>query len=214
MAQDFAKKRAVPDARRRPTQAATRTEPEGKGSHWSWFFSGLFCGFLVIGIAYLGIIQLDTGAGSQSTDAALAGGDAAANNRPTFDFGFYSELENAEIAVSMPLPAPQSQSQNPSPATASIEGRTETVVEQTSTPAELTRYLLQAGSFQTRQDAESRRARIILLNMNATIAPGVVSGRTWHRVQVGPFNGRAAVDAARDLLTENNIESYLLLMRD
>ena len=50
--------------------------------------------------------------------------------------------------------------------------------------------------------------------MNATIAPGVVSGRTWHRVQVGPFNGRAAVDAARDLLTENNIESYLLLMRD
>lgn len=211
MAQDFAKKRAVPDARRRPGAAATRTEPEGSASHWSWFFSGLFCGFLIIGIAYLGIVQLDTGA--QTTEPTLAGGDAA-SNRPTFDFGFYNELENAEIAVATPPPPAPPQPAASNVANSSERSAAETVVEQASTPAELTRYLLQAGSFQTRQDAESRRARIILLNMNATIAPGVVSGRTWHRVQVGPFNGRAAVDAARDLLTENNIESYLLLMRD
>src|SRR5690606_38027650 len=39
-------------------------------------------------------------------------------------------------------------------------------------------YLLQAGSFQDRQDAENRRAKIILLNLNANVVPGVVAGRT------------------------------------
>lgn len=74
-------------------------------------------------------------------------------------------------------------------------------------------YLLQAGSFQDRQDAENRRAKIILLNLNANVVPGVVAGRTWQRVQVGPFNGRQAAEAARALLSENNIDSIPLLVR-
>ena len=75
------------------------------------------------------------------------------------------------------------------------------------------RYLLQAGSFQDREDAENRRVKILLLNMDASVVPGVVSGRTWYRVQVGPFNGRNLADAARDALSENNIDSIPLQLR-
>jgi hypothetical protein len=79
--------------------------------------------------------------------------------------------------------------------------------------ADARQYLLQAGSFQDRQDAESRRAKIILLNLNANVVPGVVAGRTWQRVQVGPFNGRQSAEQARALLSENNIESIPLIVR-
>jgi cell division protein FtsN len=86
-------------------------------------------------------------------------------------------------------------------------------VAATPAAADARQYLLQAGSFQNRQDAESRRAKIILLNLNANVVPGVVAGRTWQRVQVGPFSGRQNAEAARALLSENNIESIPLIVR-
>jgi cell division protein FtsN len=79
--------------------------------------------------------------------------------------------------------------------------------------ADARQYLLQAGSFQDRQDAESRRAKIILLNLNANVVPGVVAGRTWQRVQVGPFSGRQSAEEARALLSANNIDSIPLIVR-
>ena len=71
-------------------------------------------------------------------------------------------------------------------------------------------YLLQAGSFQNADDAERQRARIILLNMSASVAEGIVGGRTHYRVQVGPFAGRQSAEAARNLLSGNDIESIFL----
>ena len=59
-------------------------------------------------------------------------------------------------------------------------------------------------------DAESRRARILLLNMHASIAEGIVVGRTHYRVQVGPIAGRQNAETARNLLAGNDIESILL----
>src|SRR5690606_34846738 len=79
--------------------------------------------------------------------------------------------------------------------------------------ADMPRYLLQAGSFQNQQDAEGRRASIILLNLDANVVPGVVAGKTWHRVQVGPFNGRQAAENARDSLSANNIDTIVLRVR-
>ena len=71
-------------------------------------------------------------------------------------------------------------------------------------------YLWQVGSFQSREDAESLRARIILMNMNVTVSQGVVGGRTFYRVQVGPIAGRQNAQAARDILSGNGIDSMLL----
>src|SRR5690606_33729425 len=177
MSQDYAKKRVAPLAGRRPARAATRVGEDGSGAHWNWFFSGLFCGFLVIGIGYLGMIKLDSGASVRTVEAGT-GNDSATRNSPVFDFGFYGELENAEISVSTP-PADDA-----APVSAgTVGGREE--ANTTAAPAVLTRYLLQARSFQDRQDAENRRAKIILLNLRASIEPAVVSRRAWHRVQVG-----------------------------
>lgn len=192
MAQDFAKHRPAPASgkRKASTRAATRSEP-AKTTHWNWFSTGLVCGVLVALIAYLGIVKLDTEINEIAQNPTTDGPTA----KPAINFGFYDELANTEVMVNQP-PA----------ATADSSA--------TTAAAETVWYLLQAGSFQDRQDAENRRAKVILMNMSANIVPGVVSGRTWHRVQVGPFAGRREAEEARDVLSESNIDSIPLLMRE
>jgi cell division protein FtsN len=211
MSHDFAKQRQPTGTRSRPQRYATRTSELPSQSHWGWFLSGIFCGFLIVGIGYLGLIKLDTAI----TETAQAPGAASEPaNRPTIDYRFYEELANAQVAVPVPETAGEAA------AAGAVQGREEPASQDAQTePAVVAqvednvRYLLQAGSFQDRQDAENRRVKILLLNMEASVVPGVVSGRTWYRVQVGPFNGRSVADTARNALSENNIDSIPLLLR-
>ncbi|HEY0962063.1 MAG TPA: SPOR domain-containing protein [Pseudomonadales bacterium] len=215
MAQDFAKQRSIPDPGKR-RRAVSKTPPPGN-ANWSWFFSGLMSGIIVSIAAYLGMLKLEEGAVEEAQAAQLAVGP---ENQPTYSF--YEVLTQAEVAVTAPevatLPE-QIPAANPEPAGAAPVNATEVTPAVTPAvpPAQTAKieakpdlYLLQAGSYQNRQDAENQRARIILLNLNANIAEGIVGGRTHYRVQVGPFAGRQSADAARSLLTGNDIESIFL----
>lgn len=198
MAQDYASYRdrdRQPQRQGRP-RAATRTPPPAS-SHWNWYIAGVLSALFVVFIGYIGIVNLG---GENTTEASAQPVVITEENIPTFSF--YSELANASVDVG-PAPAP--------PGTAETTPATTTAAS-ANAEAQIA-YLLQAGSFQDRQDAENRRAKIILLNMSATIVPGVVSGRTWQRVQVGPFQGRQSAEEARALLSENNIDSIPLIMR-
>ena len=83
-----------------------------------------------------------------------------------------------------------------------------------STPATPTAkevFLLQVGSFKSNRDADSLRARLLLLNLSASIERVTPRpGETWHRVLVGPFTNRAELASARDSLSGNGIDSLLL----
>ena len=58
-------------------------------------------------------------------------------------------------------------------------------------PEENFTYLLQAGSFKIANDAESRRVKLLLLNLNASVELiDLGNGEKWHRVLVGPFEDR------------------------
>jgi cell division protein FtsN len=210
MAQDFAKQRSLPEpGKRRRGAAVTRTAPAPGNANWSWFFSGLMTGVIVSIAAYLGMQKLEDGAVEEAQTVQVAGGP---ENQPTFSF--YEVLTQAEVRVpgaatttapaAVTTPAPATAASPTSAATPAAPTQT-AVVE---TPPDL--YLLQAGSFQNQRDAENQRARIILLNLNANITEGIVGGRTHYRVQVGPFAGRQNADAARTLLTGNDIESIFL----
>lgn len=205
MAQDFAKQRNQDSARRRPARAATRTPREPEKTHWSWFFSGLMAGVIVAIAAYLGFMKLDAEV-AEVAQATPAGAESPAE-LPTFRFGFYEELARAEVEVDA---APADGTEPPAATPATVA---EASPAAAPTEAAQFSYLLQAGSFQNRQDADNQRARIILLNMNASVVPGVVSGRTYHRVQVGPFANRGNAEDARDQLSANNIDSIHLVIR-
>lgn len=211
MSHDFAKQRQAPATRPRPQRAATRTSEIQSQGHWGWFLSGIFCGFLIVGIGYLGLIKLDTVVTETAQSSAAT---APPGIRPTIDYGFYEELANAEVRVPAPVvPGDTTTGEVQRPIDPATDTATATTAVVTPTVEDQVRYLLQAGSFQDRQDAENRRVKVLLLNMEANVVPGVVSGRTWYRVQVGPFAGRDMAEAARDALSENNIDSIPLLLR-
>lgn len=71
------------------------------------------------------------------------------------------------------------------------------------------RFVLQAGSFASREQAESTRAKLILLGQDARIESGKVGDKTWHRVVVGPFSSRPQADSAQKQLSAGGVSSVV-----
>ncbi|WP_404368252.1 SPOR domain-containing protein [Marinobacter sp.] len=68
-------------------------------------------------------------------------------------------------------------------------------------------YLVQAGSFRSREDAERQRAQIAFQGLRAKVDRiDLDSGSTWYRVNVGPFTSRSQMNAAIDRLVAISIQ--------
>ena len=50
------------------------------------------------------------------------------------------------------------------------------------------KYLLQAGSFRSQEDAEQLKANLALLGVQSSIQSVNINNESWHRVRIGPFN--------------------------
>ena len=78
-------------------------------------------------------------------------------------------------------------------------------------PGDQPPWLLQAGSFREAEDADRRRAEILLLGLSAfTRRVRVNDGSVWHRVLVGPFEDPATLRDARTRLGSARIETLVL----
>ncbi|MCC6076352.1 SPOR domain-containing protein [Pseudomonas sp. GCM10022188] len=128
----------------------------------------------------------------------------------------------APVKPSQPAPQPVAKPSSTAPAaspTTSPTMTTATATKATSTPATPTpsaakpaaaqRFVLQAGSFANREQAESARAKLILLGQDARIESGKVGDKTWHRVVVGPFTSRPQADAAQKQLGAGGVSSVV-----
>lgn len=71
-------------------------------------------------------------------------------------------------------------------------------------------YFVQAGAFRTPEDAQSQRAKLAMLGIDAQVSEREQNGRTVFRVRVGPFNQKAMADLTLEQLQVNNIESALV----
>ena len=71
-------------------------------------------------------------------------------------------------------------------------------------------YILQAGSFRNRDEAEAVRVNLLLLNLPVSIQTVENLGDTWHRVIVGPYSTAVTMSSARNILQSNSIESIVL----
>jgi hypothetical protein len=189
MAHDFAKQRSSkksPKKKRTSTKSATKnTTTRGR---WPWFFSGLISGLFVALIGYLGIF----GTGPlQSINNSIMVQDSATGdlNDDSTDFTFYDRLTEAEVLVDV------------------IAVELEPEIEEN--PAI---YRVQAGSFNSMEDAEKLRAEIILIGLEASISQAEVLGQTMFRVQAGPFIGNSSADDAVDLLALNNMPDTIKIV--
>jgi cell division protein FtsN len=72
-------------------------------------------------------------------------------------------------------------------------------------------YLLQAGSFKQRDDADRRRAELLLLGLEPKIEETNGDNGRWFRVYVGPFESRSRMARARSLTAAQDIDTLLLI---
>jgi len=75
------------------------------------------------------------------------------------------------------------------------------------------RYRLQAGSFQKLEDADRRRASILILGLSTHIEKVSHGGKTWHRVMLGPFDSLKELEIARRRMHDNKIETIVLKLK-
>ena len=71
-------------------------------------------------------------------------------------------------------------------------------------------YLIQAASFQARNDAESLRAQLILINLPVRTNAVQVGDKPWYRVTVGPFLSQVEAGRAMTQLRELNLDAFLI----
>lgn len=80
-------------------------------------------------------------------------------------------------------------------------------------PEQAGRYRLQAGSFQKLEDADRRRASILILGLSTHIEKVTHGGKTWHRVMLGPFESLKELEIARRRMQENHIDTIVLKLK-
>jgi len=114
-------------------------------------------------------------------------------------FDFYTLLPELEIVIPQEETQPPKQKPSASPTT--------TNKQQTDYKGG---YLLQAGSFQQFNEADSLKARLALIGVEANIQSVEVNKAKWHRVQIGPSSDRNALEKLRKRLKASQIDTILL----
>lgn len=206
MPRDYKHRTSAPRRRRK------RQSPPG----WLWLVAGLMIGLFVAFVFYLQQrpetpVQAEVAVPPKNTrtlPAAGGGSEASRGGQDTRDvrkptakipppppkprFDFYTILPEMEV------PVPDDE----------ITGQAREGVPQVEAPGT---YLLQAGSFRTREQADQLKARLALLGLQSDIQTVTINNKeTWHRVRVGPFTDLNALNAARARLKENQLDAILL----
>jgi cell division protein FtsN len=193
MARDYAsgRKPARKKAARKPAASKRRSTASSStsSSHpFKWYVAGVFSGIFISFMVYLGTLPAET---APDEAAATTQNQPEAAPRPRFDF--YTLLPEQTIDVEV----------DPAEVTAPREGA--------SPSGEV--YLLQAGSFRQREDADRRRAELLLLGLQPDIEETSGDNGRWFRVYLGPFDSRSAMSRARSLTAGQDIDT-LVLKRD
>lgn len=189
MTRDYAKKSTKRSPQRSSSRGNAKRRPTKKTQQsppgWLWLLAGVLLGVLVMSLSKLSDMpsEQDTDIANDSSAESTDKNDA----KPRFDF--YTLLRESEVIV---------------PDTPDTDGSS-------SLPTTNDVFLLQVGSFKSNRDADSLRARLLLLNLNARIEKvRPRKNETWHRVLVGPFSDRSELADARGKLVSNGIDSLLL----
>ena len=93
-----------------------------------------------------------------------------------------------------------------------LSGQGAPATKSTAAGAEALVFFVQAGAYSRAEDAEQQRAKLALMGLDARVSEREQSGRTVHRVRLGPFDRRDQAEGIQSRLSETNVESTLVRM--
>jgi cell division protein FtsN len=148
-------------------------------SSWVWISLLLILASFVAFVLFLDQKIVKKGVNEhQQQDAS------GSENKPTIDF--YSVLPQRKVEIP-------------------IDEEDRAAIENPSINKEsVGRSILQVGSFHSAGEADSLKAKLAFLGLQATVKSAVVDNKTWHRVQLGPFPSETKLSRAKNLLIEND----------
>ena len=170
---------------------------------WVWMLSGLLIGLLIAFLVYLSQQPGMTDRFSKSVPEpekvkAAVKKPAPKNVNKARDNGlryeFYTVLPESEIVI------PEQ----------------ELLQRERSKPAAQQKkhaYILQAGSFRKKEQAETLKARLALLGIESSVDKVIVHGDAWHRIRIGPFISIREINSTRNRLRNNDINAILIRAR-
>jgi cell division protein FtsN len=150
-------------------------------SLWVWASLLLMLGAFVAFVLFLDqkIVDNSSSASKQTTKAGTT-------NKPTIDF--YSVLPQREVEISI------------------SEEQREAIDNPSINKEVVGQAILQVGSFQSAREADSLKAQLAMLGLQASVKSALVNDDTWHRVQLGPFASETNLSRTKNLLIENRIK--------
>ncbi len=176
-------------------RTTTRSNKKKPLPGWVWMLGGLVAGLLIAFLVYV-----------QKEGSAPAKVAAKPANKPAV-------TDTREVKKTTPPPAPKKKD-GISFDFYNILPELEVVIpdlELGKEEKEQATYYLQVGSFKSQEEAETRKAELTLLNFTPSIQTVTVdNSQTWHRVRLGPYTERRAVDKARRQLQDNGIDFIML----
>ncbi len=181
-------------------QAVRRSRPPTPG--WVWLLGGA-----VIGALLTVAIMLTGGLPGEKDD--WQGPRPSAKQRPEGDvppepaedpsgetnYDFYSVLPEMEVVIPQEELRERVRAQDPVAADPDA------------------RYLLQAGSFKSHEDADRLKAQLALQGFVAQIQSVTINGDTWHRVRLGPFDRARDADETRRRLDDIGVRAIALKVK-
>jgi len=124
--------------------------------------------------------------------------DSDKNEKPRFEF--YTILSELEVFVPEPEIEPEK------PASKPWQNNNKPI-------SSAKKYLLQAGSFKSHEDAERLKANLALLGVLASIQSVTINADSWHRVRIGPFNSNLQLRETLGTLKQNNIHAMTMELK-
>ncbi len=124
--------------------------------------------------------------------------DASETKKPRFEF--YTILSELEVFVPDPEIIEKKSPVSTSPSVKVNIGNGK-------------KYLLQAGSFKSQQDAERLKASLALLGVQASIQSVNINQDNWHRVRIGPFSNPTRLRETLSTLKQNNIHAMTMELK-
>lgn len=184
------------DYKYRTQQYSRRRTPPPRGGEWRWLLVvlliGAFAAFLIYLRSFVPGGEKTPPAASTVAVKPLKPASPPKPPKPfepTFDF--YTILPEQEVVVSEP----------------EIKTRAR---EESIGKNKIAQYVIQAGSFRNREDAEKVKAQLAMMGIEAKIETAKNGTSTWNRVKIGPLSKITKADAIRSRLHARGIDAVVI----
>lgn len=196
-------------------QAVRNGRPSIPG--WALFLAGVVVGLILFAFASRHLPSLRRNDQPQANPNAVAqqgsapgiAGSSAASSASQFDF--YKVLPEKEVVIpNAELSAMAKAEQQKAAAANNASAAAPAGATAATTPAGGGGYVLQVGSYPDAGKADAMKAQLALQGFTAHVQAITLDGKTWNRVQIGPFASATQLQAVQKQLTGAGIHAIPL----